>query len=61
MSYKYCCYNFAAARQSGTDNEGYGRLVDDSDNSWFIGRDLPPIRHCPWCGVELKIPPQEQP
>lgn len=57
MSYKYCCDDFELARQSGTDNEGYGELVEIQDGQWIIGTGLIPIVHCPWCGVKLRPPP----
>lgn len=46
-----CCDAWTEAQQSGTDNEGYGRLLYETMGQWSIGSELPPIRFCPWCGV----------
>lgn len=43
-----CCEDWQNALTSGTDNEGYGPLII-SDT---IGVGLPPVKFCPWCGVE---------
>lgn len=54
-----CCEAFAEAMNSGTDNEGWGRLirpdiVDPSDPQlpapgcgYQMGCGLPAIKHCP--------------
>ncbi len=50
-----CCANFAHAQEDGTDNEGWGKLIDYyGANDANIGSDLPPIKFCPWCGTSLK-------
>lgn len=49
-----CCDNFDKAMESGTDNEGWGRLIRPLDDGTFkIGSDLPDIAYCPWCGKSL--------
>lgn len=61
-----CCDAWAKAHQRGTDNEGYGSLIDTEHirfeegptletvhfRSIQIGHDcdLPEVRFCPWCG-----------
>lgn len=49
-----CCEEAVKAQESGTDNEGYGKLLRDvfQDGDWRIGDVglLPPIKFCPWCG-----------
>lgn len=58
MSYKYCCDDFEVARQQGTDCEGWQELIIVETGKWRIGwENLEPIKHCPWCGVELRDPP----
>ena len=49
-----CCNNWRKAQQSGTDNEGYGRLIYECgrDGPLMMGCDLEPIKFCPWCGKE---------
>lgn len=47
-----CCDNFAEATNSGTDNEGYGRLISKPFDKWKMGQDLPDIKYCPWCGKQ---------
>lgn len=58
MSYKYCCDDFASARENGTDNEEYGKLIWAIRGKWYAGNEdrLPPLAHCPWCGVKLRDP-----
>ena len=51
-----CCEAMEAARQSGSDNEGFGPLV----TGLRIGMDLPEIRFCPWCGKSLVDSEDEQ-
>jgi hypothetical protein len=58
-----CCEDFRAALRWETDNEGYGALIHpkdgpDDDESpiapgWYIGSDLAPMKHCPWCATLL--------
>lgn len=49
-----CCAPWEAAKQHGTDSEGFSALIsaDDLDNTGLIriGCDLPPVSFCPWCG-----------
>jgi hypothetical protein len=57
---KYCCAEFAKAREWGSDNEGYGELVEDHLPSeppglYTIGTGLRPIKFCPWCGTVIVI------
>jgi len=56
-----CCQAFANAMQTGTDNEGYGALIDlvDSDApcTWVMGVGLPQPFHCPWCGADPNVTP----
>jgi hypothetical protein len=59
MSYKYCCDDFESARRWKTDNEEHGELIEIRDGRWHIGSNLPPIEHCPWCGVKLRAPPNQ--
>ena len=48
-----CCELWDKARQAGTDCDGYTELLCNYGNhSWFIGRNLPPISFCPWCGSD---------
>jgi len=47
-----CCQAWQDAMASGSDNEGYGELLIQTDNGrWEIGFGLPPINLCPWCGA----------
>lgn len=46
-----CCADWAAALEPGTDNEGYGALIQDAAKSPTIGYDLLPVKFCPWCGT----------
>ena len=47
-----CCDLWAIACAEGTDNEGYGSLVypDGENGDLYIGKDLPRVNFCPWCG-----------
>ena len=45
-----CCDDFAEAFQSGTDNEGYGSLMDGYDGIITAGSIERRIKFCPWCG-----------
>lgn len=55
-----CCDDFKRAQNSGTDNEGYGRLLSNlgrdqvAADRWSIGSNLPNIKFCPWCGVATR-------
>lgn len=53
-----CCETWEAAHQWSTDNEMYGPLIWPPERTesgkYEMGTDLPPIRFCPWCGVEVK-------
>ena len=50
----YCCDTFEAALQSGTDNEGHGRMVRrHPDGGYEVGCGLPAIMFCPWCCTNL--------
>ena len=51
-----CCDAFEASTKDGTDNEAWEPLtyVDEETGSVRMGNDrLPPIKFCPWCGVEV--------
>jgi hypothetical protein len=48
-----CCTDFKNAQRSGTDNEGYGRLLDDYNGEWRMGSGLSNISYCPWCGTQV--------
>lgn len=50
----FCCTNFENARKTGTDNEGYGKLIHRIGEKYFIGVDLESIVYCPWCGYEIE-------
>jgi hypothetical protein len=64
VSTDQCCEGWAHAQHSGTDNEGYGRLLYDCANpqwrvaprtkppEWQMGSGLPPVKFCPWCGAK---------
>lgn len=53
-----CCSTMLKAQESGTDNEGYGRLVSDyGDWSWHMGCGLPEFNYCPWCGNSVRPEP----
>ena len=55
-----CCPEWLKAQQSGTDNEGYGRLIQVyPDGAASMGSDLPPIRFCPWCGADKRPKPKD--
>ncbi len=46
-----CCRAFIEALETGSDNEGYGRLISvDDDKDWRIGGVMRSGRCCPWCG-----------
>lgn len=45
-----CCRAFDRAQQTGTDNEGYGRLITIDGEIAMIGSEMPPVDYCPWCG-----------
>ncbi len=48
-----CCQRFADALEKGTDNEGYGSLISyEHGGVWTVSDELPPIKHCPWCGTD---------
>lgn len=49
-----CCSEFLRAQESGSDNEGYGRLISCANGLWQIGDGLPPLAYCPWCGKDLE-------
>ncbi len=51
---RYCCDEFIRARQSGTDNEAFGKLIHLIASEYFMGSDLAPISYCPWCGYEIE-------
>lgn len=53
-----CCLEFQNAQQTGTDNEGYGRLISDygRNGEYMIGCDLAPMNYCPWCGADISLP-----
>lgn len=61
MSYKYCCDDFEAATMDKTDNEAYDALIRPFNGRWYAGNEskLSPIEHCPWCGVKLRLPPDQ--
>jgi hypothetical protein len=53
---KPCCSDFGRAQQSGTDNEGYGRLImtyPDDPDAYIGSGGLPTINYCPWCGKKV--------
>lgn len=54
-----CCKEMVQAQQSGTDNEGYGRLIRAERRAdlvlAFIGCDLDTSSYCPWCGKMISI------
>ncbi len=50
-----CCTTFDRAQQSGTDNEGYGRLMWVHAGIASMGCGLPPIDYCPWCGTPIAM------
>jgi hypothetical protein len=54
-----CCSAWANAQRSGTDNEGYGSLLNfySGDQDPHMGCDLPTVEFCPWCGA--KKPPEK--
>ena len=47
-----CCFVFTAACLSGTDNQGFGPLIDVYEGSWVIGTDIE-MKYCPWCGKRV--------
>ena len=50
----YCCKEFKDATREGTDNEGYGSLIQTfKPGEWFVGCNLEPLKYCPWCGHAL--------
>lgn len=60
MSHKYCCGDFPLALADGTDAELYGSAIGADDvGRWNLTSELPPIKFCPWCGVELRAPPAD--
>lgn len=48
-----CCDDFFNAMQVGTDNEGYGCLINYYDNKFEIGT-VGNFKFCPFCGKELR-------
>lgn len=53
--YKNCCGQFALARESGSDAEGYGPLINDYyDDGLHAGCVQEPIRFCPWCAAPVQ-------
>jgi hypothetical protein len=50
-----CCAIFEHALHSGTDNEGYGALIQwvNPSGEWFTGQEVGPMLFCPWCGADL--------
>jgi len=56
INFKVCCKNMGKAVREGTDNEGYGALIDSFsfDKGYGIGSaPLPMANYCPWCGRKL--------
>jgi hypothetical protein len=55
-----CCVGWEAAKQHGTDSEGWQQLLwvhEDAPKDVVIGADLAPINFCPWCGKNIKDMP----
>lgn len=61
-----CCSWMAKAQERGTDNEGYGPLVEWDDDTiegegdlpgFHTGCELPRIAFCPWCGTPVRHQP----
>jgi hypothetical protein len=50
-----CCNFMRHAQQSGTDNEGYGALVNYFGGSYSIG-SFTSFEFCPWCGKPVSNP-----
>ena len=49
-----CCQDFAQALESGSDNEGYGPLIQFYGDGWHMGGGpLGPFEWCPWCGTHV--------
>lgn len=51
-----CCAAFEAAKQEGTDSEGWRSMLWSEDGKILIGPDEPrldPLRFCPWCGTKI--------
>jgi hypothetical protein len=49
----FCCPEFRAAQQEGTDNEGYCAIISYDGQTWGFNSSVPPISFCPWCGKRL--------
>jgi len=53
---EYCCWNFEKALQSGTDTEGWGAVITETDRGFYVGGLFNrPIIYCPWCGDRIEI------
>ena len=49
-----CCPPMITAQKSGTDNEGWGPLIERFGGAWDIGCGLPDLQYCPWCGKDVQ-------
>ena len=49
-----CCDDWRDAKQSGTDNDGYGRLIMVIGGEAMMGCGLPHVAFCPWCGADKR-------
>lgn len=52
-----CCKKFERATQPGTDKDGYGAAITETDAGFYIGGmfdDKHRIQVCPWCGADIE-------
>lgn len=55
-SSKYCCKDFEAALEEGTNDEEFGAAIHPAlrdKTAYTIGAGLKPIKFCPWCGTKV--------
>jgi hypothetical protein len=47
------CFEFVAAQEMGTDNEGFCSIIFQYGDKYYLVSDFPAISYCPWCGKRV--------